>query len=207
MVRCFCTFNVVLIVIPTMFPLCNFLAKDAILVVKPYVCFTTKIFDIFALWFISFLSISFSDVIVLRSIWSTWVTKDTIQGAKRVLITLSGGGWSRVHYLRNDPSCFLRPSSRSPREVFFAPRLSILFDWKLRVEGMNDESKLPHNNSDRSTTAPRPFYRKPIFSPCSLNGIFSPSLSPSFKISYILFFLFQSDFCCDNKVAKKLKSF
>ena len=118
MVRCFCTFNVVLIVIPTMFPLCNFLAKDAILVVKPYVCFTTKIFDIFALWFISFLSISFSDVIVLRSIWSTWVTKDTIQGAKRVLITLSGGGWSRVHYLRNDPSCFLRPSSRSPREVF-----------------------------------------------------------------------------------------
>ena len=56
MVRCFCTFNVVLIVIPTMFPLCNFLAKDAILVVKPYVCFTTKIFDIFALWFISFLS-------------------------------------------------------------------------------------------------------------------------------------------------------
>ena len=102
---------------------------------------------------LAFFLISFSDVIVLRSIWSTWVTKDTIQGAKRVLITLSGGGWSRVHYLRNDPSCFLRPSSRSPREVFFAPRLSILFDWKLRVEGMNDESKLPHNNSDRSTTA------------------------------------------------------
>ena len=142
MVRCFCTFNVVLIVIPTMFPLCNFLAKDAILVVKPYVCFTTKIFDIFALWFISFLSISFSDVIVLRSIWSTWVTKDTIQGAKRVLITLSGGGWSRVHYLRNDPSCFLRPSSRSPREVFllrgFLFFLIESWEW---VEGMKERWK------------------------------------------------------------------
>lgn len=33
-----CTFPVILIVIPTMFPLCNFLAKDAIAIVVNPMC-------------------------------------------------------------------------------------------------------------------------------------------------------------------------
>ena len=162
---------------------------------EPYVCFTTtKIFDIFALWFISFLSslLVFGSVIVLRSIWSTWVTKDTGCVGCKEGVDYPEWGWMIACPLFKKWPLMLFTTIEAQGKVFCS---EAFYSFWLKVESRGDEKMMKASCTIILIVAQQllvHFTGNQFFSPCSSMEFFlslSVHLSKSVTFSFLKWFL------------------